>query len=171
MSRLVDVIYRGRLLSLVYCLSFLFDVRMCELTSRDGRKQEHFKPTTLAIVWCMENNADRSVSPVWQRIRTKVTSHHLSRNIKGRNDWFPLNIWELIPVVLVIVAIRHDHISQLHNRELSVVGCLMNLESFKRTLLYQMMLCSRVQHPHSTRELWLRLLWKEVQQRCESESQ
>lgn len=71
--------------SLVYCLSFLFDVRVCELTSRDGRKQEHFKPTTLVIVWCMENNIDRSESPAWQRIHTRVTSLHLSGNIKGKN--------------------------------------------------------------------------------------
>lgn len=56
----------GGSVSLVWRLSFLFDVRVLELTSRDRCKQEHFKPPTLVIVWCTGSGADRPVRPLWQ---------------------------------------------------------------------------------------------------------
>lgn len=69
-------------------LALLRDERLCELTSRDRRKQEHFKPTTLGAVWCMENSADSYGSPVWQPIHTRVMSLTLSGNMKGKQSIF-----------------------------------------------------------------------------------
>jgi len=108
--------------------ALLCDERACELTSRDSHKQEHFKPTTLVIVWCIENSADSSVSPLWQPIHTRVMSLRLSGNIKGKKSVFFHTIGFLIRLFCASFPSGMITFYSFTTGAFSADGCLINSE-------------------------------------------